>query len=233
MTAPEPATVLVVEDDAAIRRFLHPALRAQGYEVFAAGTAVEALELFRERRPDMVLLDLGLPDTDGMEVLARIREKSATPVIILTARDREGDKVRGLDAGADDYLTKPFGVDELVARIRVALRHARMTAGEKEAPVYDCRDLRVVLPARTVHFQGNEVHLTPQEFDVLAVLVRHAGKVVTQQRILREVWGHAGHEQEQYVRLYIHQLRTKLEADPARPVHIITEPGVGYRLRTE
>lgn len=233
MTTPETATILVVEDEASIRRFLQPTLRAQGYSVLEASTAREAMELFRERRLDMILLDLGLPDADGLEVLARIRENSTIPVIILTARDREGDKVRGLDAGADDYLTKPFGVDELTARIRVALRHARKAGNGENTPVHEYRDLRVNLATRIVHFQDREVHLTPQEFDVLEVLVRHAGKVVTQQRILREVWGHASHEQEHYVRLYIHQLRSKLEADSARPVHITTEPGVGYRLRAE
>jgi len=231
VNGPGPVTVLVVEDEQSIRRFLQPSLQAEGYAVLEAGTGKEALELFAARVPGIVLLDLGLPDMDGLDVLARIRERSPVPIIILTARDREGDKVKGLDAGADDYLTKPFGVGELAARIRAALRHARK--GGEDPVVFESGDLRVDLAAHVVRLRDREVHLTPQEFQVLALLVRNAGRVITQKRILREVWGHASREQEHYVRLYIHQLRGKLEADPARPAYIITEPGVGYRFRVE
>jgi len=230
MSTDNPIRVLIVDDERPIRRFLNASLSGQ-YAVLEAASGEEALAMTASGRPDAILLDLGLPDMDGLEVLAQIRAGSPVPVIILTARDREGDKVRGLDAGADDYLTKPFGVGELAARIRAALRHARK--GGEEPPVFESGDLRVDLAAHLVRLRDREVHLTPQEFQVLALLVRHAGRVITQKRILREVWGHAGREQEHYVRLYIHQLRGKLEADPARPAYIVTEPGIGYRFRAE
>ncbi len=234
--APSPgagAPVLVIEDELSIRRFLRPSLQAQGFTVLETDTGQEGLALAESHRPAIVLLDLGLPDMDGLEVIRRLREKSEVSIIVITARGREEDRIKGLDAGADDYLTKPFGVGELLARMRVALRHAPAPGKEAEETVFESGGLEVDLAGRTVRVRGGEVHLTPHEFEILALLVHCAGKVVTQKRILREVWGHAGQEQEHYVRLYIHQLRGKLEADPARPAHIITEPGVGYRLRDE
>jgi len=226
-----PPVILVVEDEVSIRRFLRPSLKSEGFAVAEADSGREALALMGSINPDLILLDLGLPDIDGLEVLKRLRESSTVPVIILTARGREADKITGLDAGADDYLTKPFSVAELLARIRAALRHARKPGKDEVAGVYESGDLAVDLSSRTVRLAGEEVHLTPNEFGILAILVRRAGKVVTQKQILKEVWGHAGHEQAQYVRLYVHQLRGKIEKDSARPRHLVTEPGVGYRLR--
>lgn len=236
---PDPAAdgiapvVLVVEDEPAIRRFLKPSLQGEGFSVAEAETGGDALAAAASRTPALVLLDLGLPDMDGIEVLRRLRAGSAVPVIVLTARGRDEDKIAGLDAGADDYLTKPFSVGELLARIRAALRRARGPAEDAEAEPFVSGDLEVDLAARIVRIRGSEVHLTPHEFGILALLVRRTGKVVTQKQILKEVWGHAGVDQSHYVRLYVHQLRGKIERDPARPVHITTEPGVGYRLRVE
>jgi two-component system KDP operon response regulator KdpE len=221
----------VVEDELSIRRFLKPSLQSEGFAVAEADTGAEALALAASRQPAVILLDLGLPDVDGLEVLRLLRAVSAVPVIILTARGRDEDKIAGLDAGADDYLTKPFSVGELLARIRVALRRAQTPGEDAGAEPYASGDLAVDLAARLVRVRGAEVHLTPHEYGILALLVRRAGKVVTQKQILREVWGHAGVEQAHYVRLYVHQLRGKIERDPARPVHIVTEPGVGYRLK--
>ncbi len=223
--------ILVIEDELSIRRFLRPTLEGEGFSVSESDSGREGLELADKRHPDLVLLDLGLPDIDGLEVLSQLRKRSSVPVIILTARGMETDKVRGLDAGADDYLTKPFGVGELLARIRVSLRHRNDRGQSEGGGTYESGDLKVDLSARTVRARNGEVHLTPHEYSILALLVRRAGKVVTQQQILREVWGHSGREQEHYIRLYIHQLRGKIEPDPARPQHIITEPGVGYRLK--
>jgi len=223
--------VLIVEDEPSIRRFLRPSLKSEGFTVGEAGSGGEALALADSCRPAIVLLDLGLPDMDGLEVLRRLRMTSSVPVIILTARGREEERIAGLDAGADDYLTKPFSVGELLARIRVALRHVSKPGEDSAVEPYESGDLAVDLAARTVRISGLEVHLTPHEFGILALLVRRAGKVVTQKQILREVWGHSGHEQSHYVRLYVHQLRGKIERDPARPRHLVTEPGVGYRLR--
>jgi len=231
---PEDGTViLVIEDELAIRRFLNPYLKGQGFNVLEADAGEEGLSLADSRHPDIILLDLGLPDMDGLEVIERLRERTDVPVIILTARGKEEDKVKGLDAGADDYLTKPFGVEELLARIRVALRHGRKGGEEKPAESFESGDLKVDLATRTVRLRDSEIHLTPHEYGILVLLFRRAGKVVTQKQILREIWGHAGHEQEHYVRLYIHQLRGKIEDDPARPRYIITESGVGYRLKEE
>jgi two-component system KDP operon response regulator KdpE len=229
--AGDPPVVLIVEDELSIRRFLRPSLQGEGFAVAETGSGAEALALAASRHPAVILLDLGLPDLDGLEVLRRLREAGSVPVIVLTARGRDEDKIAGLDAGADDYLTKPFSVGELLARIRVALRHARKPGEDATAEPYESGDLTVDLAARTVRIGGSEVHLTPHEFGILALLVRRAGKVVTQKQILKEVWGHAGHEQAHYVRLYIHQLRGKIERDPARPRHLVTEPGVGYRLK--
>lgn len=225
-----PARILVVEDEAPIRRFLRPYLESQGHAVVEAETGAEALSLAASHNPDIVLLDLGLPDMDGLTVIARLREWSQAPIVILSARGHEQDKVAGLDAGADDYLSKPFSVAELGARIRVALRRSAKGDGA-ETPVLQCGELRIDLAARSVSVDGREAHLTPLEFKLLACLARHAGKVLTHRQILKEVWGPgAGESQAQSLRIHIHALRHKLERDPARPKHIRTETGVGYRF---
>lgn len=229
MTGPAP-TVLVVEDDLPIRRFLRAALGEGGYRLKEVTTAAQALEALVSEPPDLVLLDLGLPDRDGIELLRELRGWSQVPVIVVSAREREHDKVAALDAGADDYLSKPFGVGELRARMRVALRHAAVSGGPAGAAVFEAGELRVDLAARLVTVAGREVHLTPHEFGLLALLVKHAGKVVTHRQLLHEVWGPEYGSENHYVRVYMAQLRRKLEADPARPRHIRTEPGIGYRL---
>jgi two-component system KDP operon response regulator KdpE len=229
MTKHEP-TILLVEDEPQVRRFLRTMLATHGYHLVEAETAAAGLAHASARAPDLVLLDLGLPDGDGVEVTRRLREWTQTPIIILSARDQEGDKVEALDAGANDYLTKPFGAGELLARIRVALRPAAAAAGRGE-PVFQSGELRVDLSLRQVSVAGVEVHLTPTEYKLLAMLVRNAGKVVTHNQLLRDAWGPAYASQKQYLRVYMGQLRHKLEADPARPRYLTTEPGVGYRLR--
>ncbi|MDX2263090.1 MAG: response regulator [Gemmatimonadales bacterium] len=226
-----PITVVLIEDEPPMRRFLRAAFGTQQMVLIEAETAREGLAQVAGRRPDLVLLDLGLPDADGLDVVRRIREWSAVPIIVLSARGREHDKVAALDAGADDYLTKPFGVDELLARIRVALRHAAQQASPE--PVVEAGPLRIDLGAHTATLHGNELRLTPTEYRLLAVLAQHAGKVVTHRQLLREVWGLHTEEQVHYLRVYAAQLRRKLEADPARPRLLVTEPGVGYRLRAE
>jgi len=223
--------VLVVDDEPAIRRFLRATLSAHGFRVAEAATAAEALEKLAASPPDVVLLDLGLPDRDGLDVLAELRGWSAVPVIVLSARQREPDKVAALDAGADDYLSKPFGTDELLARMRVALRHAARPGGA--SPVYRAGELVVDLEARLVTVRGREVHLTPHEFKLLAALVMKAGKVLTHRQLLREVWGPEYGDENHYVRVYMAQLRRKLEREPARPRYLRSEPGVGYRLVAE
>jgi two-component system, OmpR family, KDP operon response regulator KdpE len=225
--------ILLIEDEPQMRRFLRTALTANDYRLVEAETAKDGLAQAAARNPDVILLDLGLPDRDGLDVARELREWSATPVIVLSARGREQDKVAALDVGADDYLTKPFGVEELLARIRVALRHAALAAGAVPEPVFEAGDLRVDLPARRVWRAGREVHLTPTEYKLLATLVRHAGKVLTHRQLLKEVWGTNYASQSHYVRVYLAQLRQKIEADPARPRLLLTEPGVGYRLRDE
>lgn len=241
--------VLIIEDEEPIRRFLRATLEANHYRVKETGTARDGTLLAVTAYPDVILLDLGLPDGDGLNVTRAIRKESRTPIVILSARGQESDKVTALDAGADDYLTKPFGVGELLARLRVALRHAnaagdRASSGSAEVPPYECtaggRTLRVDLSARLVHIsdpasasgvgERREVRLTPMEFKLLAFMVKHAGKVLTHQLILREVWGPQHISDVQYLRVYAGELRKKLEADPAQPRFIITEPGVGYRL---
>jgi len=232
MTEPSP-TVLVIEDEPQMRRFLRSALEGHGYKVVEVGTAREGLAQAAGRNPDVILLDLGLPDADGIDVTRRLREWAATPVIVISARGLETDKVGALDAGADDYLTKPFGVGELLARIRVALRHASRSSDDPADPVFTQGELTVDLARRQVLVAGAEVHLTPTEYKLLTLLVRHAGKVITQRHALREVWGPNYATQTHYLRVYMAQLRHKLERDPARPRLLLTEPGVGYRLKVD
>jgi two-component system KDP operon response regulator KdpE len=227
VTEPGPV-VLVVEDEAQVRRFLRAALASRGYRVVEATTMREGEQLATSHNPDVYLLDLGLPDGDGVELARRLREWTKAPIVVLSARGREEDKVNALDAGADDYLTKPFGVNELLARLRVALRHAQPGAAEPSA--IEAGPLRIDLARREVTVEGREVRLTPTEFRLLALLGRHAGKVLTHRQILREVWGPNATEAH-YVRVQMAELRKKIEADPARPRLLVTEPGVGYRLR--
>jgi len=225
-------TVLVIEDEPQMRRFLKASLEANDYHCVEAVTAREGLAQATGRNPDVILLDLGLPDLDGVELTRRLREWSRTPIIVISARGREQDKIAALDAGVDDYLTKPFGIGELLARLRVALRHAARPEGGGE-PVYAAGDLKVDLAARLVFRRGVEVHLTPIEYKLLATLVRHAGKVVTHRQLLKEAWGPNAVEQTHYVRVYMTQLRHKLEDDASRPRYLLTESGVGYRLKAE
>jgi two-component system KDP operon response regulator KdpE len=232
MSATDP-TVLLIEDEPQMRRFLRSALGNQPYQLVEAGTAREGLAQAAGRNPALILLDLGLPDMDGLTVTREIRAWSATPIIVISARGQEQDKVAALDAGADDYLTKPFGVDELLARMRVALRHAALAEGGSGAPVFEAHGVKVDLANRQVFRDGAEVHLTPLEFKLLQILVRHAGKVLTHRHLLKEVWGVNAINQTHYLRVYITQLRHKLERDPAQPRLLQTETGVGYRLRGE
>jgi len=228
--AKDKVRVLVVDDEQAIRRFLNAALTAHGYEVFEATTGEEALTAAVGWRPDLIILDLGLPGIDGIEVTRRLREWSHIPILILSVREREGDKIEALDAGADDYLTKPFGAGELLARMRVALRRA---AQPQATPLFRVGDLAVDLAQRVVTLAGEEVALTPTEYDLLRVLVQNAGKVLTHNQLLRQVWG-AGYGGELHLlRVNVSNLRRKIEPLPGRPRYIVTEPGVGYRLRLE
>jgi two-component system, OmpR family, KDP operon response regulator KdpE len=225
--------ILLIEDDSHIRRFLRASLPTQGYELLEAGTGSEGLALAASQVPDIILLDLGLPDMEGMEVIRRLREWSAIPIIILSARGQERDKVANLDAGADDYLTKPFGVGELLARIRVALRRGGAGEEDKASDCFTLGQLRVDFARRQVFRGAAEVHLTPIEYKLLSTLIKHQGKVVTHRQLLKEVWGPSHVEQHPYLRIFILNLRRKLEDDPTRPHYLITEPGVGYRLRGE
>ncbi len=215
-----------------MRRFLRAALGDQEYSLVEASTAREGLAQAAGRNPELILLDLGLPDADGLDVTRRIREWSRAPIIVISARGQERDKVAALDAGADDYLTKPFGVGELLARIRVALRHARASDGMEE-PVFEAGGVKLDLARRQVFREGEEVHLTPLEYKLLTSLVKQAGKVLTHRQLLKEVWGINAINQTHYLRVYMTQLRHKLEKDPTQPRLLLTEPGVGYRLRTD
>jgi two-component system KDP operon response regulator KdpE len=226
--------VLIIEDDAQIRRFLRASLASQGYRLIEAVTGEEGIRLAASHRPDLIILDLGLPDVDGLRVARSVRKFATTPIVILSARGQERDKIDALDAGADDYVTKPFGVGELLARMRVALRHAAREGQETEGePLFEVADLHVDLVRRHVRVAGEEIHLTPIEYKILAALVRHAGRVVTHRQLLQEVWGPSFHEQTHYLRVYMQQLRKKLERTPAHPRYLRTEPGVGYRLVDE
>jgi two-component system KDP operon response regulator KdpE len=221
--------ILIVDDEAAIRRFLRTALDTGEYSVHLAEDGHTGLAAAVAVRPDVILLDLGLPDLDGVEIIARIREWSPVPIIVLSVRDREDDKVQALDAGADDYLTKPFGIGELIARIKVALRRSLQQAPE---PVFRVGELEVDLPRRRVTARGEAVSLTPTEYELLRLLVSHAGKVLTHSQILKQIWGIGYLEQPHVLRVNVSNLRRKIEEDPARPRYILTEPGVGYRLAT-
>jgi len=225
--------VLVIEDEMPIRRFLRVTLANHGYRFVEAATAQEGLTQVAAQKPDAIILDLGLPDLDGLEVTRRLREWTTLPIIVLTARGQEQDKVAALDAGADDYLTKPFGVNELLARIRVALRHAAQTGRDSIEPVFKVGDLQVDLTRRQVFVNQEQVHLTPTEYKLLAVLVQHAGKVVTHHQLLDAVWGPGYENESNYLRVHMTQLRHKLEQDPTRPRYLVTELGVGYRLKVE
>jgi two-component system KDP operon response regulator KdpE len=219
--------VLIVDDEAAIRRFLSVALSGQGFIVSEAANGMQALQVLTVERADLVILDLGLPDIDGVEVTRRLREWTTVPVIILSVREQEADKVAALNAGADDYLTKPFGMGELLARMRAALRHQAPSVTQ---PVYQLGNLKVDLAARLVSVDGKDVQLTPTEYDLLRMLVLHSGKVLTNRYLLRQVWGD-GYDDLHILRVNISNLRHKLEPDPSRPTFIHTEPGVGYRLK--
>jgi two-component system KDP operon response regulator KdpE len=228
MTTPGPL-VLVVEDDGQMRRYLRASLGAHGYRFVEATSGEEALERATSYNPDLVLLDLGLPDIDGISVTRRLREWTTTPIVVISARGQEQDKIDALDAGADDYLTKPFGTGELFARMRVALRHA--ARGDEAEQTISVGELRIDLVRRQVFSGEVEIHLTPIEYKLFAALMKHAGKVLTHRQLLKEVWGPTHVDQTQYLRVYMVQLRQKLEQDAARPRYIVTEPGVGYRLK--
>lgn len=221
------ALILVVEDEPPIRRLLRATLGANDYRVHEAATGAEALQSLRHHRPDLVLLDLGLPDIDGLTLIARIRTANAVPIVVLSSRGEEAAKVAALDSGADDYVTKPFGAEELLARIRAALRHRLQQQGAERT--FSSGDLSVDLVRRLVKRGSEDIKLSPKEYDILEQLVIHAGKVLTHKHLLREVWRDETVD-PQYLRVYVRQLRQKVEADPSTPRHVLTEPGVGYRL---
>ncbi|BDT69739.1 KDP operon transcriptional regulatory protein KdpE [Comamonadaceae bacterium OS-1] len=226
MTTP---IAVLIEDEPHIRRFVRAALEAEGWQVFEADTAQQGRTEAGTRKPDLLVLDLGLPDGDGLDVVRDVRGWSAVPIIVLSARSDEADKIAALDAGADDYLTKPFGVGELLARVRANLRRPRVAEGSEEA-VFRFGMVEIDRTARLVRREGAEVHLTPIEYRLLSVLASNAGRVLTHRQLLREVWGPAHTQQSHYLRIHMGHLRQKLEADPAQPVHLLTETGVGYRL---
>ncbi len=225
--------VIVIEDEPQIRKFLRASLPSQGFRVIEAVTGEDGLVQAATRQPDIVILDLGLPDMDGLEVIRRLREWTAVPIVVLSARGQERDKIAALDAGADDYVSKPFGVGELLARMRVAMRHAAIGTKDTGELAFSIGELAVDLVHRHVQIAGRPVHLTPIEYRLLTTLIRHAGRVMTHNQLLTEVWGPNQADQAHYLRVYAAQLRRKLEADPARPRYLLTEPGVGYRLAAE
>jgi two-component system, OmpR family, KDP operon response regulator KdpE len=235
MPDPRPpiATILVIEDEPPLQKFLRVTLESQNYAVVAAVTGDEGLRRAAAGPPDLIVLDLGLPDIDGVELTRRLREWTRIPILVVSARGKEQDKVVALDAGADDYLTKPFGVGELLARVRVALRRAAAANDETGEPVFQSGGLRVDLSRREVTVGGKPVHLTRNEFRLLATLVKNAGRVLTHRQLLHEVWGPGAGEETHYLRVYMNQLRQKLEADPTRPQYLRTETGVGYRMAAE
>ena len=221
------ATILVVDDEPAIRRFIRNTLAVHGFRVVEADSAASGLAAVRHHKPDLVILDLGLPDRDGIEVIRELRAASALPIVVLSSRGDEQAKVAALDLGADDYVTKPFGMEELLARIRTALRHQLQVQGER--PIFNLGDLSVDLVRRIVKRSGEEVKLSPKEYELLRILVQHAGKVLTHKFLLNQLW--SAPVDPQYLRVYVRQLRDKIEADPSRPHYILTETGIGYRLR--
>ena len=223
--------IIVIEDDPSIRRFLRTSLSTHGFNVFDADTGKQGIVEVGVRKPDLLILDLGLPDMDGVEVIKAIRAWSAVPIIILSARSSEQQKIDALDVGADDYLTKPFGFGELMARIRVALRHSTRPQEQNQSHVFITENLKVDLINRVVSIDDQEIHLTPIQYRLLTVLLKHAGKVLTHQQILKEVWGPSFEENAHYLRIYMSQLRQKLEADPTQPKFLLTESWVGYRLK--
>ena len=226
------ASILVIEDEPEIRKFLKAALTSHDYKPLFAETAKEGIRLLTSHPPELVILDLGLPDMDGLDVIKAVREWSTVPIIVLSARGQEKDKVMALELGADDYLTKPFSIPELLARLKVAQRHARQLNSNTSA-LFEVGDVCVDLEKRQIKLKGEEIHLTPTEYKLLAVLVKHAGKVVTQQQLLKEVWGKNSTENSHYLRVYAQHLRNKLGDDPMRPRYLVTEAGVGYRLKSE
>jgi two-component system, OmpR family, KDP operon response regulator KdpE len=227
------ATILLIEDERQMRRFLRVTLQSERYGVIEAETAADGLSQAATRNPDVILLDLGLPDMDGLEVIHELREWSPVPIIIISAREQEGDKVKALDSGADDYLTKPFGAGELLARIRVALRHAAPQSPDQGEAVFVAEDLKIDFLKRQVHRGDKEIHLTPIEYRLLTVLVRNAGRVMTHRQILKEVWGPPYIEQTHYLRVFMNQLRKKIEVDTTRPRFLLNEPGIGYRFKSD
>lgn len=223
------ANILVVDDEPQIQRFLRPSLIASGFNIISAANAAEALRAFQSSQPDLMILDLGLPDADGKTVIAAIRKISKVPIIVLSARDRESEKIEALDLGADDFVNKPFGIGELLARLRSAMRRNDLRSTAPKS-VYEAGGIKIDLTRHEVSKHGEAVHLTPKEFDLLALLMRHSGKVMTHRQLLHDVWGPANVSDSQYLRVFIGQLRTKLEDNPAEPALILTEPGVGYRF---
>jgi len=231
MTSPNPS-ILVVEDDPQIRRFLKLGLKSHGYKCHECPSGEEGLGELKSLRPELVILDLGLPDMDGLDFIGKARTWTRVPILVLTVRDREQDKIRLLDQGADDYLTKPFAMGELLARIRVALRHSQIQS-RREEPIFENGALQIDFASRRVLVGSREVHLTPTEYKLLTLLAKNAGRVLTQQFLLREIWGPNAIEQGHYLRVHMHQLRHKIEATPAQPRWLINDPGVGYRLKLE
>jgi two-component system KDP operon response regulator KdpE len=225
--------ILLVEDELSLRKFLAASLASAGYGVDEAATGQQGLRHAAQQPPDLVILDLGLPDMDGQEVLRQLREWLAAPIIVLSARDQEQQKITALDNGADDYLTKPFSTQELLARIRVALRHSARTGVESAASTFELDELKVDFSARRIFVRGEEVHLTPNEYKLLTVMTRNAGKVLTHRQLLKEVWGPQRVDETHYLRVFMANLRRKLEAEPARPRYLLTEQGVGYRFASE
>jgi two-component system KDP operon response regulator KdpE len=226
-----PPRILVVDDEPQIIRFLRTSLSANGYEVIDAASGADALKRAAADSPDAIVLDLGLPDVDGKDVIRELREGSGVPIIVLSARSREAEKIAALDLGADDYIDKPFGIGELMARLRAALRHRLQQ--QAETTLFQCGDFSVDLVRRTVKRAGETIRLTPKEYDLLRVLAQHAGKVLTHRHLLQAVWGPAHIHDTTYLRVFIGQLRRKIEIDPDEPSVILTEPGVGYRLNDE
>ncbi len=230
METVEHSRVLVVDDEPQITRVLKTVLSSQGYQVRTAAEGESALTNFKEWSPELVITDLYMPHMDGVELCRRIRELSSVPIIVLSVKGEERTKVEALDSGADDYVTKPFGIDELMARVRAALRRAGGVAGSEDEASFDAGDFRIDMDARRVHTQGREVRLTPKEFDLFVYMARHPNRVLTHAQLLEAVWGQASQEQPEYLRVFMGQLRKKLEPDPSNPRYLVTEPWVGYRF---